>query len=98
FSLADLKAEIREGSMRPRAGWISRRFGARTPAPHVSFAASTQLPARIVTILMPLAEGNGPAPAAYPVIVEGPRLAGVVVGDGRDFIGIEEQGLSLRRG
>jgi len=97
FSLARLSTSVREGSLSPREGWVSPRFGVRDPAPLVSYTGTAHLPLRIVTILKPAAEDGAPTPEAYPVIVDGPRLVGLVMGSARDFIGINEDGLVLKR-
>jgi len=98
FSPARLEAKILRGSLHPVEGWISPDFGRRVPAPLVSFATLASLPLRIVTILVPVDEDRSPSPAAYPVIVEGPSVAGLVLWNARDVIGIEEDALTLKRG
>jgi len=97
FSIARLKAEILEGSLQPVGGWISTEFGRRRPAPLLSYAATARLPVRIATVLYPVNDPGASTPCAYPVIVDGPKLAGLVLGEAPDLIGIDEDAVTFRR-
>ena len=57
FSTAPLTAEVIAGGMSPAAGWISRDYGQREPAPLLVYRATTRLPLRIATLLLPVEAG-----------------------------------------
>jgi hypothetical protein len=75
FSTGLLTAEVTAGGTSPAAGWISREYGQREPAPLLIYRATTRLPLRIATLLLP-AEAGLPCPR--PVALRDPQ--GQVIG------------------
>jgi hypothetical protein len=49
-----LTGDCREGQCEPIDGWISPGYGVRCPAPVVVFSATVAVPARIVTVILPV--------------------------------------------
>lgn len=54
FSAVPLTPRLVEGQENPPEGWLSSHYGQRQPAPAVVYAATTRLPLRIVTLLLPV--------------------------------------------
>ncbi|MGK2926930.1 MAG: alginate lyase family protein, partial [Lysobacterales bacterium] len=94
FSSVPLATTIARGQLEPPVGWFSPNYGQKFPAPALTFSAVAMLPLRVVTLLYPLAEPAGEAPAVAALIEagsEGGRLAGVtVVTDERVTLFIED--------
>src|SRR5437899_1125149 len=63
FATVPLTQEIHEGAVSPIQGWASPGFGLRQPAPAVTYSASTRLPLRILTLLLPTVDPAGVPPA-----------------------------------
>ena len=53
FATISLTAEIITGSTAPMEGWVSSDYGQRQPAPVLIYGATTRLPIKIATILLP---------------------------------------------
>ncbi len=64
--LPGLRCGVAEGGEDPKAGWTSRGFGERSPAPRLQLDGEVDLPAVLVTVLVP-----GDATAGASVRVEG---------------------------
>jgi hypothetical protein len=70
FSALSLRLAIAAGAEHPSAGWVSGDYGARLPAPVLVWSGTGRLPARIVTLLLPV-ERLGSPPPVSPVIESG---------------------------
>ncbi len=68
FSTVPLTARLMSGVLSPIQGWVSDEYGRREPAPVVVFSAAAALPLRIITVLLPVAEPYGAAPAVRSLI------------------------------
>jgi hypothetical protein len=75
FASVAMKAEVRAGSPSPREGWVSPDYGQRRPAPALVYAATAPLPLRVATLLLPVQDARGAAPAVE-------ALAGDAAGPG----------------
>jgi hypothetical protein len=62
FGTGALEPEIRRGREHPPDGWTSPSYGTRQPAPALVYALSAQLPARLVTLILPCERAASPAP------------------------------------
>ena len=82
FALTPLEAELHEGKIAPIQGWVSDDYGQRRPAPVVVFSASTQLPLRVMTIVLPTTNVLAPAPAVSPLLDDTGGLAGLALPGG----------------
>ena len=54
FSSLPLRLAVAQGEEGPAAGWVSTDYGTRTAAPAIVYSATGPLPARIVTLLLPV--------------------------------------------
>jgi hypothetical protein len=61
FCAAPLSVRLVEGELDPPQGWISRQYGRRQPAPMGIWRTRSRVPARIVTLLLPV-NGMGSTP------------------------------------
>jgi hypothetical protein len=67
FTDTPLEARIRIGETNPIEGWVSSDYGRKVPAPSVSYAWRAGLPARVVTLIMPV-DRLGAEPPAVTVL------------------------------
>ncbi len=85
WSTVPLKATLAEGDLEPPQGWVSADYGVRTPAPMLTYSAVAALPARILTLLLPVRDlSDRPAvsclfEAGTPVGLAGPALGALRV-------------------
>jgi len=56
------KRMVTEGQLAPIEGWVSSDYGQREPAAAIVYAASTRLPVRIVTLIVPVKDAAAGAP------------------------------------
>jgi hypothetical protein len=96
FADVELKGEVREGHVEPIEGWVSADYGQRVPAPVLIYSATVPLPFRAVTLLLPVVDTSAPAPEVALLTDDRARLAGVALGDGRDVLTWNEDGVTLR--
>ena len=98
FATAPLTAEVITGRMSPAAGWISRDYGQRDPAPVLIYRATTRLPLRIATLLLPV-EAGLPCPPAVALRDHQGQVIGLRFHDGAETVRFDEpEILSSRRG
>ena len=98
FSTAPLTAEVTAGRTLPAAGWISRDYGQREPAPLLIYRATARLPLRIATLLLPVEAGQ-PCPPAVALRDHQGQVIGLRFHDGDETVRFDEpETLSSRRG
>ena len=98
FSSAPLTAEVVAGGMSPAAGWISRDYGQREPAPLLIYRATTRLPLRIATLLLPVEAGQ-PCPPAVALRDRQGQVIGLRFPDSEETVRFDEpETLISRRG
>jgi len=98
FSTAPLTAEVVAGGMSPAAGWISRDYGQREAAPLLIYRATTRLPLRIATLLLPVESGL-PCPPAVALRDPQGQVIGLRLDGGSETVRFDEpETLSFRRG
>ncbi len=63
-----LETAIHEGEQDPLPirGWFSGAYGNLQPAPALVYTATTQLPLRVVTLLLPVERSDAPLPELFP--------------------------------
>lgn len=66
FCAEALAADLQHGNLRPRQGWLSPDYGRLQAAPMLRYTCSTQLPLRIVTLLLPAVDATGTPPKIMP--------------------------------
>ena len=86
FSTVPLSATVQQGGRDPIEGWISRHYGRRRPAPQVIYEATTKLPLRIATLLMPVDEMTASPPDVRPLFDKSGGLVGLHVLDSDDLV------------
>ena len=91
ISSVPLATELQEGHLDPPAGWISRDYGQREPAPMLVYSATAQLPLRIVTLVLPLADCSAPPPAVSELRDGGGAVRAIVFEDAGERIGIDDE-------
>ncbi len=75
-----MRAELQTGSVDPPAGWISRHYGERQPAPAIAYELAPRPPVRLATVLLPVTRSDASRPPeARPLRGEDGGLAGVHV-------------------
>lgn len=63
ISASHIDVDICQGGTDPMRGWLSRDYGQQQPAPAITYSIRQSLPARLVTLCVPVIERNVPAPA-----------------------------------
>jgi hypothetical protein len=94
FAAIPLEATLRQGEMTPLEGWVSSDYGRRHPAPVVSFNTTARLPARIVSLILPVAELRAGPPPVERISDAGGNLIGLRIED-RDCIWIGRDDVSV---
>jgi hypothetical protein len=77
FSNVPLEARISCGSTSPLEGWVSSDYGQREPAPLLVYRATTRLPVRIITLLLPVIDRNAAPPGVRPMRGESDAFIGI---------------------
>ena len=91
FSAAALSVRLVEGESDPPQGWVSGHYGRRQPAPMAVWHSRAQLPARIVTLLMP-SENMGSAPPQVTFVpADSPGVTVLDVRDRQQSVRITEE-------
>ncbi|MGH8280792.1 MAG: alginate lyase family protein, partial [Gammaproteobacteria bacterium] len=62
FAAVAIKADLQHGNTEPHQGWLSPDYGQLQPAPMLRYTCTAQLPLRIVTLLLPVADALGAPP------------------------------------
>jgi len=70
FSTVPVKAAVAEGVVSPRQGWVSSHYGRLTPAPMLIYTLMSELPVRLMTLLVP-SETLEASPAVSPIVLDG---------------------------
>jgi hypothetical protein len=97
FATAPLTARLARGELAPAQGWFSPEFGRRVAAPAACWSMVARLPVRLVTVLIPTPDLRLAPPHLSALMSEGPRLAGIVFGDGQEFVMVSDQEILLER-
>lgn len=63
FTSAAVRTTLKSGELGPIRGWIAPEYGQRQAAPTLTYSASATLPWRILTLLLPDAQGLASPPA-----------------------------------
>jgi len=67
------------------------------PAPVLVWSSLARLPARLITLVMPAVDVTARPPHVSPLMNEGPRLVGLVLGDGEEFVIVNDTDILLER-
>jgi hypothetical protein len=97
FATAPVECSVHQGELAPPQGWVSPAFGRRVPAPALVWTTVARLPARLLTVAVPARDVTQPAPRVSPLMSDGSRLAGVVLGHGDEYVMVNEQDILLER-
>ncbi len=96
FASVPLQARLRIGNRYPLEGWVSPDYGQRRPAPVLVYAATAELPLRVMTLLVPTADGATPPPAVS-LLSAGTRPAGLQFDEtGERLWFLDEEGPPVR--
>jgi Heparinase II/III-like protein/Heparinase II/III N-terminus len=98
FATVPVKGEILEGCLDPAQGWISPHYGQRRPAPLLVYSSVATLPFRIVTLLWPTADTEGPVPIVHSLVGDGPGPDGLLLESTRRRIRFDEPMFVVERG
>lgn len=88
FAPVGVTSTVRSGALDPLSGWVSEGYGKRVPAPLLDYRVTSDLPLRLVTLLVPAAHARVAAPAAEVEFREG-GLCRIRVG-GREILVTDE--------
>jgi hypothetical protein len=58
FSAVPLERSIVAGALNPIRGWVSPEYGQRAPAPILTYSASTRLPLRVISAIVPFEDAS----------------------------------------
>jgi len=97
FSTARLDLRVERGSAEPLGGWVSAGYGLRQPAPALVFSATTRLPVRIVTLLLPAADPRRTPPEVLPLVDKDSGLIGLVWSAAGEAVVEDGEGVLVRR-
>jgi hypothetical protein len=97
FARVPLQTRIETGSTSPFEGWVSPDYGQREPAPIIIYIASTRLPIRILTLLLPVQDTAAPAPAVRPVLDAQGAPFGLAFDDSHETIRFESDSFTIER-
>ena len=64
FSSRQVDIDIVSGSLEPLKGWVSPNYGQQRASPALTFSIKSSLPARMVTLFVPLREPDASVPEA----------------------------------
>jgi hypothetical protein len=96
-----LQVKLCEGELIPKQGWYSPDYGLRQSAPALRYSITTDLPFRIVTLLVPAATPSAAPPDVSPFMTSAPdsksALGGLVLGRGKGCILIRDQDIVFQR-
>jgi hypothetical protein len=90
FATTSLTTEVITGSTTPMAGWVSRDYGQREPAPVLIYRATTTLPIRIATLLLPAAAEIGSPPTVTPVENVTGQLIGLTFNENQETVRFDD--------
>ena len=89
FCAHQMTASVHRGEFDPMLGWISPEYGQRQPAPLLRFSYRAHFPSRVVTLLMPLRQGDR-SPIVSPVIGSDGEAVGFVFEETGERIRFDE--------
>src|SRR5690606_4038626 len=89
FSSSGVEATIASGHRNPIRGWLSPDYGRCIEAPALRWTCTTALPARTVTMLLPLADADEGLPLVVPVFDNG-KVAGLRFGNADSGVWIDD--------
>ena len=90
-----LHAEVQQGQVEPIRGWISPDYGLRVPAPNLSYTAVTQLPLRVVTLLLPIAGEEQDLPSV--TLAQSDGRTSLIIDGGRETVRVDDRQVSVGR-
>jgi hypothetical protein len=95
FAREPLGVRIEEGSTFPIEGWVSPDYGAREPAPVLIYSATTRLPLRLLTLLLPAVDCAAAPPEVRAVLDEEGAPRGLVFRDRNETIRFEADAFTI---
>jgi hypothetical protein len=97
FTSAALRTTLKSGEMHPIRGWVATDYGQRQPAPTLIYSATAALPWRVLTLLLPDAEGLA-SPPAVRVIYDNQGLpSGLLFERTGESVRVDERGVLVER-
>jgi Heparinase II/III-like protein/Heparinase II/III N-terminus len=97
FATVPLSGRLRQGMLDPIEGWVSPDYGRRRPAPAVVYSATTRLPLRIITLVLPVERLRQSPPAVELVHDAAGRLAGLTLVESGDTVDVNDVTVEVRR-
>jgi heparinase II/III-like protein len=96
FAPVPLSASVWWGELVPMQGWVSPVYGRRAPAPALAYSTVTNLPLRIMTLLLPTVDSHADVPSVAPLIGRDRVPVGLVFDD-RSGIEISDTRVAVLR-
>src|SRR5205807_2148115 len=84
----------KSGERLPIRGWISAHYGQRRPAPTLVYSANVALPFRILTVLLPDAQGLSSPPPVRLIYDDEDRPAGLIFERPGESVRVDERAAS----
>jgi hypothetical protein len=97
FTSAALRTTLKSGELHPIRGWISQDYGERQPAPTLTYSATAALPWRILTLLLPDAQGLSSPPAVRLIYDAQGLPAGLLFERTGESVRVDERAVLLER-
>jgi len=97
FASASVRTTLRSGELLPIRGWISPDYGQRRPAPTLIYSARVALPWRILTLLLPDAQGLSSPPAVRLIYDADGLPSGLVFERSGESVRVDERAVLVER-
>ena len=98
FASASVRTTIKCGEVLPARGWISTDYGQRSPAPMLIYSASVVLPWRVLTVLVPDANGHSSPPQVRLIYDDDDLPAGLTFDQSGWSVRVDERVVLAERG
>ena len=90
-----LHAETHQGQVEPIRGWVSPDYGLRVPAPQLSYTTVTELPLRVVSLLLPQASDEQDLPDV--TLAHSDGRTSLIIDGGRETVRVDDRQVSVAR-
>jgi hypothetical protein len=97
FASASVRTTLRSGELLPIRGWISPDYGQRRPAPTLIYSSRVALPWRILTLLLPDAQGLSSPPAVRLIYDADGLPSGLVFERSGESVRVDERAVLVER-
>ena len=97
FPSAPVQPTLKSGELSPIAGWISRAYGERQPAPMLIYSFGVALPWRIITLLLPDRQALASPPSVRAIYDDAGQPVGLAFDRPRRVVRFDDRSVSVHR-